>query len=47
MGKQEGVEVEIGTALISGTIIAGYVILSAIYIRLGSILDELRHRPDE
>lgn len=38
---------EIGTALLSGTIIAGYVILSAIYIRLGSILDELRNRTDE
>ena len=30
------------TAVIYGVIIAGYVILSAIYIRLGKVLDELK-----
>ncbi len=30
------------TAVIYGVIIAGYVILSAIYIRLGNILEEIR-----
>lgn len=33
--------------IMMGVVIAGYVILSAIYIRLGRILDELRNRPDE
>lgn len=30
------------TAIIHGFIIAGFIILAAVYIRLGFILDELR-----